>query len=40
MGMQGKHMGKIIHGKYSTSDTLKGKDNTWDIHGKTLRCSE
>jgi hypothetical protein len=30
MGMQGKHMGKITHGKDSTSDTWEGKDNTWD----------
>jgi hypothetical protein len=30
MGVQGKYMGKIIHGKDSTSDTWKGKDNTWD----------
>jgi hypothetical protein len=40
MGMQGKYMGKIIHGKDSTSDTWKGKDSTGIIHGKTLRCSE
>jgi hypothetical protein len=37
MGMQGKHMEKIIHGKDSTLDTWEGKDNTWDNTWKDFK---